>query len=249
MSTFYYWIPTDQVTNSTKLLERLRASGLGYAVENRITSRGSDRGPDAMKGVVVCHGGNQDGRLGWWPDQQTWKRIPACDIWCGMYTSDRPRPDDLARMDQITGEWLTLDDGNVWLVPKARRWLELDERLLWDYNLPRRMTLSEDGIWQPGDVKPKYERLWTLATAYMAADAEAQANADEDGSYRFAFEEIDSLAIGTLQVNYRVGPVELDLLGIYDDATRKRLIRVLLDTATWETWVKKKLAALDGGNS
>jgi hypothetical protein len=249
MSTFFYWVPTEQPINSAAMLERLRASGLGYAVEDRITMRTSDRGPDAMKGLVVCHGGNQDGRLGWFPEQQTWKQIPGSDIWCGMFTEDRPRPDDLARADQITGEWLTLDDGHVWLAPKARRWLEIDEKLLWDQNLPRRMTLATDGTWTPGDVKPKYERLWSLATAYMAADAAAQETADEDGSYRFSFEGIDDLAIGTLQINYRVGPIELDLLGIYDETTRNRLIRVLLDTATWEVWVKKKLAGLSGGSS
>jgi hypothetical protein len=77
------------------------------------------------------------------------------------------------------------------------------------------------------------------------------AASDEDGSVRFAFDGIDTLAIGALQVNYRVGPVEMDLLGIYDDGVRQQLIDVLLDNATWQKWVKKKLAdvALAGGSS
>jgi hypothetical protein len=205
-----------------------------------------------MKGHVVCHGGNQDGKLGWWPDSQTWKKVPGCGVWCGMSTADRPTPDALARSEQVTGVELTLDDGNRWLAPKARRWIEIDDRLLWDHNLPRRMTLSDDGLWTPGAVKPRYERLWTLATAYEAAASEAvSAASDEDGSVRFAFDGIDTLAIGALQVNYRVGPVEMDLLGIYDDGVRQQLIDVLLDNATWQKWVKKKLAdvALAGGSS
>jgi hypothetical protein len=251
MSTFYYWLASDsQSTNSAKLLERLRAEGLGYAVEDRITSRGCDRGPDGMKGVAVCHGGNQDGQLGYWADRQTWKKIPGSTVWCGMYTADPPRPDDLARAEQISGEWLALDDGHRWLAPKARRWLEIDDRLFWDYNLPRRMSLSEHGLWQPGNVKPKYVRLWQLATEYEAAASAALAQSVEDeGTVRFSFDEIDLLAISALQVNYRIGPVELDLLGIYDDASRQRIIDVLLDNATWAMWVKKKLADQAGGSS
>ena len=82
MTTFFYWLASDgPSTNTAKLLERMRAAGLGYAVEDRITSRASDRGPDAMKGNVVCYGGNQDGKLGYWPEEQTWKKVPGCDVW------------------------------------------------------------------------------------------------------------------------------------------------------------------------
>jgi hypothetical protein len=250
MTTFYYWYPSERpFTSSAALLSALRQAGLGHALEDRITPRTCDKGPDGQKGTVACCGSNQDGRLGYWPEQQVWKQIPGSVAWCGMFSGDRPTPGDLARPDQITGEWLTLDDGHPWLVPKARRWVALEDRLLWDLNLPRRLTLADDGTWTPGNVKPKYERLWQLATAYTEADAKAQETADDDGAYRFSFEQIDELAIGALQVNYRVGPIELDLLGVYDDASRRRIIRVLLDGATWEAWVKKKLADLSGGSS
>lgn len=253
MSTFYYWLPCERpFTSSAALLESLRAAGLAYAVENKITPRTSDCGPDSQKGVVVCHGANADGRLGWWPNEQTWKRIPGTEAWCGCYQADRPRPSDLAREEQISGDWLTLDDGYAWLVPKARRWIEIDDKLLWNHNFPRRMTLNDDGAWVAGGLKPKYERLWTLATAYEQAAAEALSNAaEEDQSVRFVFPEIDTLAVSTLQVNYRVGAVELDLLGVYDEGSRQRIIDVLLDNATWQNWLKKKLVAQDpaGGNS
>lgn len=252
MSTFYYWLPAERpYTNSAAVLEALRAAGLGYAVEDRITPRTCE-GPDGQKGVVVCDGDDIEGRLGYWSAEQTWKRVPGSPAWCGRYTSDRPRPDDLARATQISGEWLLLDDGHRWLAPKARRWVEMDSKLLWDYNLPRCMTLNDDGVWEPGSVKPRYDRLWSLAMAYEQAAAEAvAASSDDDDSVRFAFPEIDSLAIGALQVNYRIGPVELDLLGIYDESVRQRIIDVLLDNATWQAWVKKKLAAPvpAGGNS
>lgn len=251
MTTFYYWLPTERpATSTSQVLSDLHAAGLSYATENRVTCRGSDKGPDGKRGVVVCHGGNPDGKLGWWPDSQTWKRVPSTDVWCGMFTDDRPTPDDLARGEQVTGEWLTFDDGRNWLAPKARRWREFGDHLLWEYNLPRCLELADDGTWQPGGVKPKYERLWRLATAYEQAVAEAFSEASEDDDHvRFTFDEIDSLAIGALQVNYRVNATELSMLGVYDLETRQRLIDVLLDNATWQRWVKKKLADQTGGSS
>ena len=41
----------------------------------------------------------------------------------------------------------------------------------------------------------------------------------------FRFDDIDELAIGALAVNYRVGPAELDVLGVYDVAARQQIIR------------------------
>lgn len=239
MSVFLYWIPN--VTSIS--VEQLRAHGLGYAFDDFRTPRGVDSGPDGMKGVVVCNGDNRDGGLGYWPGRQTWRKIPGKDAWCGCYTDDKPRPDDLARKHQVTGRWLRLDDGHKWLVPMARRWLELDDQLLWDYNLPRRLSLNETGEWALGDVKPQYEQLWKLAMAYEEAYQDAVANSDGDGTVRFRFDDIDKLGVGALQVNYRVSAVELDLLGVYDDAIRQQIIDVLMDNDTWLNWVKKKAAA------
>jgi hypothetical protein len=133
----------------------------------------------------------------------------------------------------------------------ARRWHEMNGQILWDYNLPRRMELTDEGLWVPGAVTARYGRLWTLAMAYEDAAQAALENApDSDDSIRFAFEQIDELAVGALQVNYRVGPIELDCLQVYDMGFRQQVIDVLLDAKTWQTWVKKKLAeaAADGGS-
>jgi hypothetical protein len=243
MSCFYYWLPAaKQPTNSAAIIKSLRESGLGYAIDSRITSRTSDRGPDGQRGVVVCAGDNVEGRLGWWPDEQTWKRIPGTELWCGMFTADRPKPDDLARTELVTGEWLTFDDGSTWMVPKARRWVEHEGKLLWVMNLPQCLTLDEDGQWVQGGIKAKYQRLWELATAY-------ESTADTDGVYRFTLSQLNELAISTLQVNYRIGPVEIDLLGVFDETIRHRIIDVLLDVATVVEWSKKNEQALAGGSS
>lgn len=247
--SFYYWIPQANSTNK----EKLQQLGLAYAFDGKWTIRGADPGPDAQRGIVVVAGDNADGRLGYYPERQTWRQIPKSECWCGYYTENRPTPDQLARQDQIPGVWLELDDGNKWQVPVARRMVEVDDWLYPVCALPTRLTLSAEGIWQPGEIKPRYERLWQLATQYETAFSDAMANQEPDdkGMVTVKFEEPDELAVLTMQTNYRVSAVELDLLGIYDYLARRRIIDVLLDRATWDKWVKKKTAEQDqsGGDS
>lgn len=245
--TFYYWFPG---LSSKPTADQIAEAGLGYALQ-RVTHRGSDSGPDGRHGVTVVEGGNEDGRLGYWPTKQTWRQIPRRDVWVGWYSDAKPTPQRLARVEQISGRWIMADDGTMWLAPMARRWQEMSGRMLWDYNLPRRMELAEDGRWVPGGVTARYERLWTMAMAYEeAAKAALSEVPDQDDCVRFLFDEIDTLAVGALQINYRIGPVELDSLGVYDVAFRQKIIDVLLDTATFSDWLKKKLAEPDhdGGN-
>lgn len=245
--SFLYWFPKLMAKPTA---EQIGDAGLTYAL-SRCTARGVTSGPDSDRGLVVVEGGNDDGKLGYYPDRQTWRRMPQREQWVGYYTDAKPAPRTLARAEQISGRWITADDGSQWLAPIARRWQEMNGQVLWDYNLPRRMELGEDGRWLPGGVTARYERLWMMAMAYEEAARAALAEAPgSDDCVRFVFDDIDVLAIGALQVNYRVGPVELDCLGVYDMAFRQRIIDVLLDTETWSGWIKKKLAAAgqDGGS-
>jgi len=150
MSSFYYWVPGGRPGITS---QDLAAAGLGYAI-TQPTARGCDSGPDSQRGVVVCHGENRDGKLGFFPDKQTWRKIPGKDVWVGWY-NDLPTVEDLARETQITGEWVRLGDGQLWLVPMARRWAAMDDTLVWDYNLPCKLSLDDDGKWVPGDVLPQ----------------------------------------------------------------------------------------------
>ena len=232
MSGFFYWIPGRTSISVAELVEM----GLGYAIEDTRTPRGCDKGPDGHRGVCVCHGANADGRLGYWPEKQTWRQVPSSDLWVGMYTDDPPGPDSLARKDQIDGEWLKLDDGRQWLAPTARKRFEADGELFWSYNVPRRLTLDESGAWVPGDVKPRYQRLWQDALRCEASVI--------DGS---DVVDLDELAIRALQINYRISAVELDLLGIYDENARTAIVSALIDLKTWTEWLKKTALRADVG--
>jgi hypothetical protein len=243
MSTFYYWLPVEGPTNSAKLLERLRACGLGYAFDGQPTKVGSERGPDGMRGVVCCQVASQTHKTGYYPESQTWKKVPGTDVWCGIYTAAMPTADDLTRKEQVSGEWVSTEDGNNWLAPKARRWFEYEGALRWTYNLPQCMTLDEEGQWVTGGIKAKFKHLWELACAYESADADA------DGTYSFTVDQLNRLAIAALQVNYRIGDIELDILGIFDQEFRQRLIDVLLDVEAIVAWSKKNRMDHDGGSS
>lgn len=254
MSTFFYWIPSERpFTSSATVLQVMREHGLGYAIEDRLTFCGCHSGPDGVSGATVCAGGNEYGRLGYWPQRQTWKRIPGSPAWCGVEADGKPRPEELARTEQVNGEWLLLDDGHRWLAPMARRFVVGDPPA-YAVALPQRLTMGDDGLWTLGGVKRRYERLWQLACEYGEAWARSlsQAEADE-GCVKFELDDQQLLetAVAALQTNYRLGAVELDLLGIFDQQACMRILSVLIDEGTYAAWIKKKLREREsaGGNS
>lgn len=226
MSLFYYYIPTEKRKLSIEECER---AGIGYALAGRKTDRGCTKGPDNGHGVVVCHGDNRDGKLGYFPEQQTWKKVPGSDVWCGMYTADKPTPADLIRETPISGQWVKADDGSQWLAPTARRYAEEEDRLVWAHNLPRRLTLGDEGEWQPGDVMPQYQELWQLCVKC------------EEALLGESEETVDTnhVAVTALQANYRIAAIELDLLGVFTETFRDRVVETLMDLRTWLDWAKK----------
>ena len=245
MSGFQYWFPnlTRKPTS-----EEIGLQGLSYALTH-CTARGSDSGPDGQKGVTVCEGGNDDGKLGYWPGKQVWRQILQQETWVGYYTDSPPTPEELAREQQISGQWIEAADGSRWLAPIAKRWHEMNGDALWSHNLPQRLVLNDEGLWQPGGPIPRYARLWDLATQYERIVFEAASG------QTVTFDE-DQLAILSLQTNYRVGAIEVDLLGIYDMDVRHSILEALLDLDTFVSWFKKKQMAStstdpvgDGGNS
>ena len=233
--SFLYWIPDQRPSIK---LEQLNALGLGYALEQQFTARGCSSGPDGRGGVVVCHGDNKDGRLGYFAEQQTWKQVPGSTVSVGVYTDALPTPDELVRRDIIDGCVVAADDGSKWIAPTARKRFEEEGEIYWTYNVPRRLTLAERGEWVQGDVKPRYQRLWKDAIRCEAAVLDREDVTD-----------LDDIAVRALQTNYRVSAVELDILGVYDESFRMAIIHSLIDMATWMEWLKKKALATDGESS
>ncbi len=245
---FLYFLPNrEQVT-----VEELVAMGLGYVfaaepgtkVTTAFTPRAVQTGPGGETGLMVCRGNAE--LVGYYPKRQRFQKEPEANYWVGMFTDSIPTPAELQRDAMIDGTMLCLADGNDWLLPKSREWVDLEGELLVKMSLPRRLTRDEKGEWWPGEVKPRYARLWELAQEY-AALAMGSDDDDEDATIRFQFDDYDELILQCFQCNYVVSAAEIDLLGIYDDQVRERVMRVLLDIDGYVELQKK--TGRDSGDS
>lgn len=252
MGSFIYFVPGDGPLTEDEQNDLLDRHGLGYALERPLFAP-IRRGPSAddepgPPGLLV--GEDAAGippRLD--EDRQQWRLLDAeRGTWLGWYPERLPGPRELARRQQLSGWLVELGDPpQPWHVPCARRWHDQGEDApACHCALPQGFTLV-DGHWIRGGVKARYRPLWQLVEAYFAALTEAAARVEDDRrtSITFQFDQLDDLAVGALQLNYRVGPVELDVLGCYDEEGRQRIVEAVMDERTAENLIKKKLAAAE----
>jgi len=248
MPGFLYYIP--------RLLgppADLIAAGVGHAFESKPVCRQiTGNGPDGQGGIVLGDG-RRVPEVGHFPARQRWIKDPSQELWVGVYTDGPlPGPADLLRQKPITGHWLELLDGRQWLVPVARQYQEEDGELRWAHNLPRRLSRAEDGTWQSTAIVPRYQAIWDLAERWECGKRDAARSAGaaaEDVSFRF--DDVVNGGIAALAVNYLVGPVEVDLLGLLSIDLATEVLDALCDLPTRFAWFKKKAAAgaSDGSNT
>lgn len=240
-----YYIP--HAAGAELTAAELTDLGLAYALDHPQFA-GVTRGPSATDepgppGLVASEQGDPRPPK-YLADVQTWRPLVG-DVWVGIYTDNPPTPAELARPEQLPGYLVPLADGRPWHVPCARRWFDGDEPTV-HCVLPRSMDYTAGSGWAAGDVKPRYRALWRLVEDYTRTVAAALGDAEDDPrtEVRFRFDALDELAVGALQMNYRVGPVELAMLGAYDEQSRKAIIDHVLDNPAWVSLVKKKLCVM-----
>lgn len=237
---FNYFFPGRR----TMKLDDLMGAGLGYVFDPEsasipkatFTPCAVYNGPGGQNGIVVSP---SDKFVGYYPKVQTWKQQIGAEYWVGMWREQRPTPETLARENQISGGSLRLDDGNCWLFPKARHFEEFEDEILLRPMLPARLMRDESGEWQQGEVKERYRKLWQYVNAFV----EAVVNDEQH------FADYDNLVVEAFRANYKVSAIEIDLLGVYDDTVRDRVIRIVTDLDGYADLIKKKLARLASGNS
>ncbi len=81
--SFLYYLPqqTDRLT-----LDDLAAAGLRYAFESAAFGRRQCRtGPAGNSPGVIAAVGDAN-QIGYFPDKQTWRKVPGTQAWVGMYT-------------------------------------------------------------------------------------------------------------------------------------------------------------------
>lgn len=236
MSQFLYYAPGKHQFTGIDVAN----AGLRYAIDHEPSTRTCGTGPDGTGGILFAR---TDHRLAFKPGEaQRWKRITGSELWCGLWTDDPPKPQELQRESIVSGEWITDDNGDLWCAPKARRFEVVEDQLVWLHNLPTSLQLDDHGRWVHGDVKPRFRKLWDLAMRYEDRYLEAAENATgNESSVSFDFPEASEVVFRSLQVNYRIGPVEFHLLGIYDTQFCFAVLDALIDKRRREEFWKKKL--------
>lgn len=265
MSGFLYHLPE---TDRNVRLEDLAAAGLAYVFseapgERSFTpcplTRGTG-GPDGKFGVIIADS-RTVARVGYYADEQTWLKMPAALVpdnpkseirdpklipWVGYFTADPPGPDDLVRQRVLPGHLVRMNDDREWLAPVARGWND-DEKKPHPYiALPTLTGIDDDGAWSAGGVAPKHEQLWDIALGFWdAMISELNTDAEVGNKIVFDFAGQNDAALAALQANYRIGKVEVALLGLFTDQCTGEVLQALIDGPTFKEWLKKKAAGSD----
>lgn len=206
---------------------------LAYAFERKPNANEVIRnGPDDGAGVIFFdHTWTEDlHRVGYFRDDQRWVKVKGYDLWVGMYDDDRPQPERLIRPRILNGHVIRLGDGNEWHIPAARRF---DSTYGCVNALPTSYTMDDEGNWIRGGVIEQYRPIFDIGMEYVQA-----IKGSEDDSVTVV-DELGWCAT-VLQANYRIGPVEVAMLGLLTDQTVADILMALIDLPRMQEAIKKK---------
>ena len=247
MAGILYFFPG----RSGMTVDEVAKLGLAEVITNFSVRGVTNSGPGGKAGMIVAPQQEQFGsHIGYFPEEQTWEKSATADHWLGIYKDNPPKPEDLAREEQIAGHELVLGDGQKWLVPVARSFQGLSP-------LPQRLRLGPEGK-LVGEMLPRYiamseaaERVWEdwkLAVSQGETGEEPRGNMDIEHGWR--------IAVMALSVNYRIDPDEASLLGLIDTQCLAKVLRAIIDIPTFlaivrareESAKKKCPAAISDGS-
>lgn len=240
-SSFIYYFPTTAMEDAKRAFSKY---GVEYACPPKIARQFSSAvtlsGPDGKSGVMYQQNPTAQS-LKYVPEKQTWKRIPNTEAFVGVWNDNPPKPEDLIRFDATPGSFITLGDGNEWLIPVAR--FECDNENAG--NLAPMIDVDEFGNVIPGGFNPTQAKLnqmaERLALSFIAGfDALVKDNSPHP-VFRFDIDDRDPFDI--LAANYRVSPAEIVLLQLFKwrDNAFKDVVKVFIDSDTFiQIQLKKK---------
>ena len=234
MPGFFYFLPgaAQRIDLAQALSTPLRATLLD--LRTNPACRASTKGPeDCGSGCVISTTLSEEVELGYFPEKQIWQKIPGEEVWVGYYVETPPKEKDLQRGHMLGGHMVTLgDEEQDWLVPCARRFHFEGANTPVCYNaLPCRDVLQSDGSWSPTEPRKRYQLLWDIAEKYWTVYALG-------GSV--TYDDVRNWAVIALQTNYRVGPVEVSMLGLLDSVTCPAIMQAVCDIPGFEEYMAKK---------
>lgn len=251
MAGFLYFLPNAKQAD---IPERIDLWGLDYLRDGnrRLHARGAT-GPGGVHGFVLGSSAN------WLPEQVkvskeiAWQPFPKthadCQAYLGSIEGESVKPEDLVREKTISGEFLTLADGNRWLIPHAQVITDQGAAT----NLPVSYGLDEDsGDWIVNQILPQYQAIWKHANQYLesmwgAIESHMQSGAPDGEMVSWEIADAEQLIIDALQVNYRVSTRELATLGVLTSDIANRIANVLIDEKGYERLKKKEAADTGAG--
>lgn len=233
MASFVYFLPNQNGAATNQVLIEV---GLAHAIYGAgPQSAQCNNGPGGTAGLIVVADHPRKADCMYWPDRQTWRKSPDGKFWVGHMNDARPGPEDLARDMIYMGQRLTFQDGREWIVPRCHG--VVPQR---PATLPSRLDLSEDGKWIGTPAEPyakladKAFELWQVLIGVAKNTLSAAG-------------EID-LAAEALAVNYRIGRLEIAMLGLWTTDDHKRVLRAMIDADEIEAWGKSMLEKKTGQN-
>lgn len=248
---FLYYIPGG--SRSVRIGD---VPALAYAFDGAIIAREViGAGPDGKTGVVIADASTPAEKLGYYADQQTWRRVPRTDYWVGFETADPPGPDSLRRKRMLPGHPVELADGHTWTVPSVIVREATDDGMSGRLALPTTVGVNDNGDWVRLGVLPQHERLagvaqsWfemlidTLAAAGQSQDAE---EATKNVRISMTFAEWFDAVVTVLQANYRISAVEATSLKILNEDVAAVILNAAVDMPTLLEYLGKKARAFAG---
>lgn len=212
--------------------------GLGH-IGKSITSR--EVSTPMGRGTLVGRG---DVPVIYQPEHQTWRRIPdrfvPSQTWCGWWNDKVPNALGLAKKNQLEGDEILLINGEHWLVPRLRKYLDDDSpRLNYVKCLPTQLDYSDDGELLLGDVAPQYKQIWDRA---LEVGDQLTFGAAQEGRAEMSEAEIIEFAGPLLGLNYHVSIFEIVLLGLIGVDEGRSIVRMALDMDGLEARLKNLLS-------
>lgn len=228
---FFYFLPGQSAAsiNRATLAKCPFASSLGEALRTdrlfdaMVVANDVSVGPNGSSGalVVVHHPDWPDShRLGYYPDEQTWRDCGG--FWLGYVTNMPPGPDSLQRDPLVSGYDYELGDERIWHAPLIRHPGGAA-------NLPKTMGVNASGAYIES-VVPSLEWAWELSRKiwdeYFLGEGISRA-------------EVFGLAVKCLGLNYRIGPHEATALRLFDSENAA----LVLKAAIAEPLIREFMAA------
>lgn len=237
--SFLYFIPGRQSIDRAAI----ESLGLGDRIDRHDVGLIYANGPDGGAGLVICQS-SEDNSPRVDMARQVWRAAPkrGADVapyWIGYWQDRKPCEANLRRPKMLAGQSIELRDGEKWMVPRLVQFNEGTalHGITYSVRLPQVLDVDDSGELVTGQIDPRYQELWDEGwRAHQSLTMQAEAA----GVASMTITESIKFATRLLGWNYRVTPVEIAMLGLFDDALPIQVVCSAIDNDTFWAAVKNQ---------